>query len=334
MNRRELMQLTIGSALAGINPATAAPDHKPIRTGVKEFDELQGGLPPGSLTVLYGHHYGGKTTFAMNIAEHVALEEKRPVLYIVQSSRAQSAQTLFGQIACSRARVDWLDCAEGKLTAEEIERFNSVSRDIAGCDLIIDDTPQLGDAEIVQRIEAWADKHPGGLAIVDDVEQRENHVEVDRLSHALKTVAVKTNAVILGTAYYAPLCDRCLVHGVGLSHSDFSWSLFRHWCYASNLYTRDEADLSIVDQRTGELRIMLELRLDETLRRFHVVGSKPPHWSISSLRQQRLERPSGLVYHRVLKDGEEPPPGSRLVYMRGVHLEPEIQLWTSPDWHT
>jgi replicative DNA helicase len=123
MNRRELLQLSLSSALVSSKPASAQTTQRnPIRTGVEPFDNLTGGLPTASLTVLYGHNKGGKTTLAINVAEHVAVEQKRPVLYLVQSF---SAQTLTGQIASSRAHVDWLDVAEGKLSAEDVERFQT-----------------------------------------------------------------------------------------------------------------------------------------------------------------------------------------------------------------
>jgi len=62
MNRRELLQMTLSSALTTGKPASAAAERNPIRTGIEPFDNLTGGLPPGSLTVLYGHYKGGKTT--------------------------------------------------------------------------------------------------------------------------------------------------------------------------------------------------------------------------------------------------------------------------------
>src|SRR5215471_614832 len=69
-------------------------DSRPIRTGIKEFDDLTSGLPPGSLTVLSGQWKSGKTTLAMNLAEEAALEQGRPVLYLVQRLSAPFADCL------------------------------------------------------------------------------------------------------------------------------------------------------------------------------------------------------------------------------------------------
>jgi len=257
----------------------------------------------------------------MNIAEHVAVDEKRPVLYLLQ---AFNAQTLFGQIASSRARVDWLDVAEGKLTAEETERFQAASRELGASSLKIDDMPHLEDAEIVERIESWAGDHPGGLAVVDHLE-RDTVSAVDRCSQALKSAAVRTGAAVFATAWHELVDDdQCAQRGAGVSHADFSWHLFRWWCSSSNLYPRDEVNLIIHDERTGEQRLSLDTRLDEKFRRFRVVGARS---CCPSLREERTKHPSGMVYHRILKPGEEPPPGSRLVCLSGVDPELEITAW-------
>jgi KaiC/GvpD/RAD55 family RecA-like ATPase len=317
------------SALTGESFGSAKPfERSPIKTGLHEFDEALDGIPPQSLTILYGHHKGGKTTLTMNLAEHVAVEEKRPVLYLVQSF---NAQTLLGQIVSSRAQVDWLDVAEGKLTAEETGRLDVARGEVAGASLVVEDTPHLADGEIVERIEAWADKHPGGLAIVDHL-VRDTPRDIDRCSHALKTAAVRTGAAVIATSRFAPIWDdERLVTGVGLSHADFDWQLLRWWCHSENLYPRDAVHLNISDQRTGEHRLALDLRLDEKFRRLSVVAMKSS--GLSSLREERLKHPRGTVYHRILKPGEEPPPGYRKVYVSGLDPALDLGIWESSSWY-
>jgi hypothetical protein len=264
----------------------------------------------------------------MNIAENVVLVEGRPVLYLLLGARGLNAQTLLEQMTCSHAGVDWVDFAEEKLGPDDRKRVAATKQKLERSPLAIDDTPHLKDVEIAQRIETWANDFPGGVVIVDDFEQRNTGVEVDRCSHAVKSAAAKTKTAILGTAIYAPLSDyQCSVYGVGLSHADFSWSLLRRWCWSS-IYPPDEFDLSIVDRRTSKQRLKLELQLEETLRRFRVVGSLP---CTPSLRESRLQRPDASVYHRVLKPDEKPPAGAKLIYMRGVRFDPGIELWEAPN---
>ena len=327
MNRRVLLQMTLGSACAvGAPGCVSAGERRPIRTGIEAFDTLHKGLPLGSLSVIHGDMKAGKTTLAMNIAEHVAVEEKRPVLYLVQSF---SAQTLFGQIASSRAGVDWLDVAEGKLREGEGDRFEVASREIASAPLTIDDMPALEDEEITERIGAWAEKNPAGLAIVDHI-RRETAKAVDRCSQAMKAVAVRTGTAVFATSWDAPLWDDTrMIDGVGTSHADFAWRLFRWWCVDNRQYSREDAYLSICDERTGENRVRMHCRLDEKARRLGFIGREP---TVSSLREERLRHPSGTVYHRILKPGEEPPAGARVVYFSGVDETAEGISWDSSSW--
>ena len=82
--------MTLGSACAVVKPESVpAGERRPVPTGVEAFDNLYRGLPLGSLAVIYGDLKAGKTTMTMNIAEHAALEEKRPVLYVIQDFSAR-----------------------------------------------------------------------------------------------------------------------------------------------------------------------------------------------------------------------------------------------------
>jgi hypothetical protein len=237
------------------------------------------------LTVLCGLKEAGKTTLAMNFAEHAAVEQKRPVLYLVQTF---SAQTLFGQIASSRARVGWLDVAEGKLGAKEREQFEHSAREIAASPLTIDDTPRLEDGELVERIETWARSHPSGLAIVDHV-RRDSHRDVDRCSQTLKSAAVRTGAAIVGTAWATKYSyDRERIEdGVGVSHADFTWTVCRLWGSSRDNFSRDEGFMSIADERTKEHQLFLSTKLDEKCRRFHVIAGGSFFQSLGQARSYR-----------------------------------------------
>jgi hypothetical protein len=328
MNRRDVLR-SFPALLSGrLRAGGSANQSGPIRTGLKEFDDLTGGLPPGSLTVLYGQFKAGKTTLAMNVAEHVAVEEGRPVLYLLQKF---NAQTLFSQIACSRARVDFLDFAEGKLSADEESRCKCAERELSSTPLTIDDTPHLSRSEVVRRIEIWAKEHPSGVAIVDHIDGNESEREADGWSHALKSVAARTGTVVLAISYLieVSLEGEAGEAPVSTSHADFSWQLLRFWCWNQDANPRDEAHLGITDRRTGEHRLALDLQLDEKFRRFQVVRTSAV---LSSLRDERETHPSGTVYHRILKPGEEPPAGSRLIYLRGLDPELEITGWESSNW--
>src|SRR5437870_2099384 len=83
-----------------------------ISTGFAELDRMTSGLHPAEMIVVAGRPSMGKTALAMNIAEHVAIQEKLPVAVF---SLEMSAQQLVQRLLCSRARVNLKTVREGFL---------------------------------------------------------------------------------------------------------------------------------------------------------------------------------------------------------------------------
>ena len=74
-----------------------------ISTGFVELDRMTNGLHPAEMIVIAARPSMGKTALAMNIAEHVAINEKLPVAVF---SLEMSSQQLVQRLLCSRARVN------------------------------------------------------------------------------------------------------------------------------------------------------------------------------------------------------------------------------------
>src|SRR3954452_17890641 len=74
-----------------------------IATGFAELDRMTNGLHEGEMIVIAARPSMGKTALAMNIAEHVAINEKLPVAVF---SLEMSSQQLVQRLLCSRARVN------------------------------------------------------------------------------------------------------------------------------------------------------------------------------------------------------------------------------------
>jgi KaiC/GvpD/RAD55 family RecA-like ATPase len=280
MNRRTILKF-FPAAFAGRlwgnrTPAAALP----LRTGFAEFDQLTGGLPAGSLTVVYGNREAGKTSLLLNLAEHALLKEKRPVLFFQQSF---SAETLLGQLGSLVAEIDWLDFCEGKLDARDRTGFKSALQKLSA--LTIDDTPHLEDEELVERISRWAESHRSGVVIIDHLIRTTPRTQ-GRCSQAFKAVAVRTGAVVVATCWHKDIeIDHSdTEEGVGESHADFTWALYR-------FDPRPQILMDVRDERTGEHRLALDLELDERLRRFRVIGAGPRCESLREIRKRGLIPP-------------------------------------------
>ena len=92
-----------------------------LSTGFDEIDDLTGGMKPGQLFVLAGRPGMGKTAFAVNVAEHVALVSKLPVL-IFSMEMAQSEVAL--RLLASQTRVHSIRLSHGRISPGEWDDLN------------------------------------------------------------------------------------------------------------------------------------------------------------------------------------------------------------------
>ena len=101
-----------------------------LPTGYTEFDEMTAGLQPTDLIILAARPAMGKTTFALNIAEHAAIKTKKPVaVFSMEMSAAQLALRLIS----ANGRVNATRLRTGQLEDEDWSRVSSAIRMIKDC---------------------------------------------------------------------------------------------------------------------------------------------------------------------------------------------------------
>lgn len=136
-----------------------------VRTGFYEFDKMTSGLQPGDMIVLAARPSMGKTSLAINIAEHVALEEGLPVaVFSMEMGAAQLAVRIVGSIG----RIDQGHLRTGKLTDEEWPRLTEAIEKLRTISLHIDETPGLTSSELRANSRRLARQYGRlGLIVVD-----------------------------------------------------------------------------------------------------------------------------------------------------------------------
>ena len=136
-----------------------------VPTGFHDLDRMTSGLQPGDLVVLAARPSMGKTAFAINIAEHVALNEGLPVaVFSMEMGASQLAVRIVGSIG----RVDQGHLRTGKLTDEEWPRLTEAIERLRTVSLHIDETPGLTPSELranARRLARQCGKL--GLIVVD-----------------------------------------------------------------------------------------------------------------------------------------------------------------------
>lgn len=137
-----------------------------LKTGFYELDRMTSGLQPGDLVILAARPSMGKTSFAINIAEHVAINEGLPVAVF---SMEMGAEQLAVRIVGSIGRINQTHLRTGRLTDDEWPRLTEAIERLRGVKLNIDETPGLTVIELRGNARRLARMNNGklGLIVVD-----------------------------------------------------------------------------------------------------------------------------------------------------------------------
>jgi len=136
-----------------------------VPTGFYDLDRMTSGLQAGDMVVLAARPSMGKTAFAINIAEHVALNEGLPVaVFSMEMGASQLAVRIVGSIG----RIDQGHLRTGKLSDDEWPRLTEAIERLRTVSLHIDETPGLTTSELranARRLARQCGKL--GLIVVD-----------------------------------------------------------------------------------------------------------------------------------------------------------------------
>jgi replicative DNA helicase len=136
-----------------------------VPTGFVDLDRMTSGLQAGDLIVLAARPSMGKTAFAINIAEHVALNEGLPVaVFSMEMGASQLAVRIVGSIG----RINQSHLRSGKLTDDEWPRLTEAIEKLRNVSLHIDETPGLNPSVLranARRLSRQCGKL--GLIVVD-----------------------------------------------------------------------------------------------------------------------------------------------------------------------
>ncbi|HYE98740.1 MAG TPA: replicative DNA helicase, partial [Planctomycetota bacterium] len=126
-----------------------------LSTGYYELDDMLSGLQKGQLYVVAGRPSMGKTSFGLNVLEHVALREGKPVLlFSLEMAASQIAQSML----CSHARVDSNQLRTGRISEEEYGKLVMTAGAFHEARIFVDDSADLSALEVRTRARRWKAK--------------------------------------------------------------------------------------------------------------------------------------------------------------------------------
>ena len=174
-----------------------------ISTGFAEVDRMTNGLHESEMIVIAARPSMGKTALAMNIAEHVAINEKLPVAVF---SLEMSSQQLVQRLLCSRARVNLQKVRDGFLAERDFPSLTAAASKLAEAQIFIDDSASLSILELrakARRLKAQKDIK---LIVVDYLQllrsttrraQDNRQLEISEISAGLKGLAKELKVPVL-----------------------------------------------------------------------------------------------------------------------------------------
>ena len=175
-----------------------------VPTGFIELDSKTAGLQPGDLIIIAGRPSMGKTALALNIAEHVAVEQRLPVVvFSMEMSGSQLATRLCGSIA----RIDQHKLRTGKLADDEWSSLSRAMGRLNDAPIYIDESAALNIIEVRSRARRLWRQCGGklGLVVVDYLQlmsaihrNGENRAtEISEISRSLKALAKELDVPVV-----------------------------------------------------------------------------------------------------------------------------------------
>ncbi|MEW5790292.1 MAG: replicative DNA helicase [Pseudomonadota bacterium] len=172
-----------------------------VPTGFVDLDERTSGLQNSDLIIIAGRPSMGKTSFAMNIAEHVAVVEKLPVA--VFSMEMPGSQITL-RLLSSRGRIDQHKVRTGQLGVDDWPRLAHTMGELSEAPLFVEDTPALSPTELRSRARRLKREHGLSLIVVDYLQlmqvpgRSENRTaEISEISRGLKALAKELNVPVI-----------------------------------------------------------------------------------------------------------------------------------------
>lgn len=239
-----------------------------VATGFSDFDGMTAGLQAADLVIVAGRPSMGKTTFAMNIAENVAIKSGLPVAVF---SMEMPGDALAMRMMSSLGRINQHRVRTGKLEEDEWPRLTSAVSILSQANLFIDDTPALTPTEVRARARRlMREQKQLGLIVIDYLqlmqapgaaENRTN--EISAISRSLKALAKELNVPVIALSQLnrsleqrtnkRPIMSDLRESGAIEQDADLVVFIYRDEVYNEDSPDKGKAEIIIGKHRNGPI---------------------------------------------------------------------------------
>lgn len=239
-----------------------------VPTGFTDLDRMTSGMQAGDLVIVAGRPSMGKTSFSMNIAEHVAIEQGLPVaVFSMEMGAVQLAMRMLGSVGM----LDQHRMRTGKLTAEDWPRLTHAVQQVQEAQIYIDESPALSAMEVRARARRLA-RQCGqlGLILIDYMQLMsassagENRAtEISEISRSLKGLAKELNCPLIALSQLnrsleqrpnkRPVMSDLRESGAIEQDADVILFIYRDEVYNPDSPDKGTAEIIIGKQRNGPI---------------------------------------------------------------------------------
>ena len=237
-----------------------------VPSGFADLDDKTSGLQPSDMIIVAGRPAMGKTTFALNVAEHVAVDQRLPVAIFSMEMPGTQLATRF---IASVGRIDMQKIRSGRLTDDDWQRLTMAMGKLYDAPLFIDETPGLNPIDLRARARRLA-RQCGrlGLIVIDYLQlmsgtrDSDNRAtELSEISRSVKSLAKELHVPIIALSQLnrsleqrpnkRPVMSDLRESGAIEQDADIIMFIYRDEVYNPDSQDKGTAELIIGKHRNG-----------------------------------------------------------------------------------
>lgn len=237
-----------------------------VPSGFTDMDRMTSGLQPGDMIVVAGRPSMGKTAFALNIAEHVGVEQGQPVaIFSLEMSGPQLAMRFLSSVG----RIDQSKLRTGRLTDEEWDRMTVALGKLHEAPIHIDETGAINSTDLrarARRLHRQFGKL--GLIVIDYLQLMSSNrdgenraTEISEISRSIKSLAKELQVPIIALSQLSrkveerndkrPLMSDLRESGAIEQDADIIIMMYRDEYYNKDTQDKGTAEAIIGKHRNG-----------------------------------------------------------------------------------
>lgn len=254
-----------------------------ISTGFYDLDEMTSGWQKSDLVIIAARPSMGKTALVLNLAQHCAVECKKPVaLFSLEMSKEQLVQRLL----CAEAKIDANKLRTGFLQSGDWQNLATAMGRLGEAPIFIDDSAAVGALDVRAKARRLKAEYKDiGLIIIDYIQLMQGRAksdgnrvqEISEISRNLKQLARELNVPVIALSQLSravearqnkrPMLSDLRESGAIEQDADIVMFIYRDEYYNPETEKRGEAEIIIAKQRNGPVGTV-ELLYQASITRF------------------------------------------------------------------